>query len=470
MGILSTIRGWIKMLLGGRTKDVYGVTPITSDKLDSFISRAGAIYEGVPPWMGDDIRTINMAKAICSETARLATMGIGIHADGGPRAEWIQHQIDSTVYFNLRHWIEYAMAYGTAILKPNGDTVDIYLPGRFVVTDILAGEITGAVFMDHAYDRAADRYYTRLEYHRFLPGGNYAVSNRCFVSDTDHGSGKPCAIEITPWVGLAEDAEITGVDKPLFGVLRTPAANNIDIDSPMGLPIYADAIEELRDLDLAYTRNSDEIDDSRRIVMLDSDRLVTSGRSVKNTAAAFDQRRDELKLPKYVRMIHGDAREDVYHEINPALNTETRMTGINALLSQIGYKCGFSNGYFVFNESSGIATATQVEADQQRTVQLIKDVREKLTDALDGLVYALDKMADLYGYAPRGAFEMHYDFGDILYSFTEDKARWYGYVSAGRVPFWYYLVKFEGFSEADAKALEEMAAPQELEGLFNREE
>lgn len=458
------------MLLGGKTKDVYGVTTITSSKLDAFVAQSGAIYEGIPPWTGENIRTINMAKAICSETARLATMGIGIHADGGPRATWIQYQIDTTVYFNLRHWIEYAMAYGTAILKPNGDTVDLYLPGRFAVTDTAAGEIIGAVFQDTEYDQAAEKWYTRLEYHRFLPNGNYAVSNRCFVSDSENGNGKPCAIEITPWIGLAEDAEISGVDKPLFGVLRTPAANNIDIDSPMGLPIYADAIEELRDLDVAYTRNAHEIDDSRRMVLLDSDRLVASGSQVSKGAQAFEHEKKKLHLPEYVRMVHGDARETFYQEVNPSLNTEMRLKGINALLSQIGYKCGFSNGYFVFNESAGIATATQVEADQQRTVQLVKDVREKLTDALDGLVYALDKMADLYNYAPVGTFEMHYDFGDILYSATEDKARWYGYVTAGRVPFWYYLVKFEGFSEADAKALEEMAAPQEPEGLFNREE
>jgi hypothetical protein len=37
------------------------------------------------------------------------------------------------------------------------------------------------------------------------------------------------------------------------------------------------------------------------------------------------------------------------------------------------------------------------------------------------------------------------------------------------VPFWYYLVKFEGFSEADAKALEESAGPEEPEGLFGEE-
>ena len=61
-----------------------------------------------------------------------------------------------------------------------------------------------------------------------------------------------------------------------------------------------------------------------------------------------------------------------------------------------------------------------------------------------------------------------YDFGDITYNREEDRARWISYVNAGRVPFWYYLVKFEGYTEEDAKALEQKAKPKET--LFGEEE
>ena len=130
-------------------------------------------------------------------------------------------------------------------------------------------------------------------------------------------------------------------------------------------------------------------------------------------------------------------------------------------LPQIGYKCGFSNGYFVFNETTGIQTATGVEAEQQRTIQFIKDVRDKLQICMDDLIAALNIFADLYQLAPRGLYETVYDFGDITYNEDEDRARWYSYVTSNKIPFWYYLVKFEGFSEEEAKALEEEAQPKE---------
>lgn len=461
------------MLFKGKAEEIFDVKTINSGEMESFISRCASIYKGFPDWLDaeNDIRTINFAKAVCSETARLTTLAIGIQIDGSARAVWLQKQIDN-VYFQLRHWVEYGAAYGTAILKPNGKSIDLFLPGSFLITDQDDGKITGIIFHDQRISDNGKTYYNRFEYHRTDADGIYRISNRCYKGASRNATGEPISIEETPWAGLSEDVGIMNIEQPLYGVLRTPQANNIDSESPFGLPIFAEAIEELKDLDIAYSRNSGEIKDSQKIVLLDSDRLFPSGgEPVRNSIAAFANMRDRMQLPHYIRNVYGDGQETFYQEIVPQLNTDTRIQGINNLLSQIGYKCGFSNGYFVFNESSGIATATQVEADQQRTIQSIKDMRDKLENCLDGLIYALNAFADLYGLAPLGTYEVTYDFGDITYNREEDRARWYGYVTAGKIPFWYYLVKFEGFSEEDAKAIEQEAKAQQeaQEKLFPEE-
>ena len=166
-----------------------------------------------------------------------------------------------------------------------------------------------------------------------------------------------------------------------------------------------------------------------------------------------------MQLPDYVKMVYGNGQDEFYQEINPTLNTEVRIKGINNLLSQIGFKCGFSNGYFVFDEKTGMMTATEVEADDRRTIQLIKDIRDKIESCLDDLIYAVNVFADLYGLAPAGDYEVVYDFGDIVYNREEDKIRWWQYVQANKVPAWLYFVKFEGMSEDDAKAMVTEAAP-----------
>ena len=446
------------MILQSRTKEEFNIVPITSAEVDSILSHCGRIYSGQPDWVNDKdhVKTINFAKAICSETARLATMAIGIKVDGGSRAEWIQKQIDA-MYFQLRHWVEYGCAYGTIILKPNGNTVDIYTKGNFEITHQTGSMIDGAVFQDT--EQIGKKYYTRLEYHRF-EDGKYVITNRCYVGTSPNSTSEPISIEKTPWKGLEEEVSIENVEGPLFGVFRTPGANNVDPSSPYALPIFSDAIEELKDLDIAYSRNAKEIADSKRTILLDSDRLLPTGGKVNVSQSYFDHRRESMGLPDFVKAVEGNGMEPFYKEINPTLQTGTRISGINILLSQIGYKIGFSNGYFVFNEQSGIQTATGVEAEQQRTVQFVKDVRDKLESCMTGLIYALNVFADLYDLAPVGEYEVTYDFGDVTYNRDEDRARWFGYVTAGKVPFWMYLNKFEGYTEEEAKEIEKAAQPK----------
>lgn len=462
------------MIFKKQAEEDFNIQAAEFPEMESLINRCANIYRGTPEWLDDknNIKTINFAKSVCSETARLTTLAIGIQIDGSARAAWLQEQIDK-VYFQIRHWVEYGCAYGTVFIKPNGESLDVFTPVDVMIVDYDNQEIKGIIFKD-SYT-VGRKYYTRLEYHRFVETTvdgvttyPYYVSNRAYVSKSPQSIGDKIDLKQTKWADLMADtppilkANGEKLDGALYGVLRTPQANNVDISTPLGLPIFAEAIEELKDLDIAYSRNAKEILDSKRTVLADDRLLMPSGSPVSTmTPQAIEHRRSEMSLPDYVKNVFGQDEKEFYKEINPILNTDTRISGINALLSQLGYKIGFSNGYFVFNESSGIQTATGVEAEQQRTVQFIKDVRDKLESCLDEVIYALNVYADLYGLAPVGAYEVNYDFGDILYVRENDRARWWQYVTTNKVPAWLYFVKFEGMTEDEAKAMVKEAQPDE---------
>ena len=113
MGLLNKIRGWFSMLIKSKATDEFNIEPISSEQMRSWINECVNIYQGNPCWIdeNDHIDTIGFAKSLVSETARLATLGIGIKMDGSARADWLQEQIDR-IYFQLRHWVEYGCAYG----------------------------------------------------------------------------------------------------------------------------------------------------------------------------------------------------------------------------------------------------------------------------------------------------------------------------------------------------------------------
>ena len=470
------------MFFKKQAEEDFNIQAAEFPEMESLINRCANIYRGAPEWLDDEdnIKTINFAKTVCSETARLTTLAIGIQIGGSARATWLQKQINK-VYFQIRHWVEYGCAYGTVFIKPNGESLDVFTPADVMIVDYDNQEIKGIIFKD-SYT-VGRKYYTRLEYHRFVETTvdgvttyPYYVSNRAYVSKSPQSIGNKIDLKQTKWADLMADtppilkANGEKLDGPLFGVLRTPQANNVDISTPLGLRVFAEGIEELGDIDVAYSRNAGEIKDSQKIALLDDRLLMPSGTPVSAMSPrGMENRRNEMKLPHYVKNVFGQDEKEFYQEINPQLNTDARLAGINALLSQLSYKCGFSSGYFVFNEKTGMVTATQVEADDRRTIQFIKDVRDKLEDCLNGVIYALNVFADLYDLTPVGVYETTYDFGDITYNREEDRARWWQYVVQGKVPAWLFFVKFEGMTEEDAKAMVKEAQPDEPT-LFGDEE
>lgn len=477
MGIINTIKRWFGMVFTSKAKEVFDVKNITSAGMEAFIAKCSNIYHGRPEWVDleNNVKTINFAKFIASETAKLSTLGMTIVIEGNsPRVKELQKQIDEAKS-SIRDWVEYAAAYGTIILKPNGNSIDLVLPGDFIVTDERNGKISGIVFQNAEVSTDGKLFYTRLEYHRWIDDV-YVITNRCYEGKTRNDLGTMIDIKESPWSNLEEEVGITNLDAPLFGVMKMPGANSIDAESPLALPIYANAIEELQDLDIAYSRNAKEVWDSKRTVFLDADRLVPGKGAYANTITGRMETAKQMKLPDYVRILDGTGAGEIYQEVNPQLNTEMRIKGINALLSQIGFKCGFSNGYFVFNESTGFTTATQVTSDQARTIQMIEDVRNMIDTCIIDLVKAINAFEDLYG--DTGHIDIndtkstdevdrviHIHFTPIYTNKEEDRQRALQLTNSGYYPKWYYLHMWEGLSEEEAKALTEEAQPKE-QGLF----
>lgn len=473
MGIVSRIKEWWNKMFENEAKKAFGVATISSPEMDMEITKWLDTYRGFPWWVDEKerIKSIKFAKAVCSETARLTTLALEIKLDGDIRAEHLQQRVDGILMPRLRNWVEFGCASGTVIFKPNGNGADLVTPDRFrIVGKDGNGNISGIIFQD-TYQQG-DKYYTKLEYHRFKAGeketAHYMITNRVYRSYNGQSLGKECALEDTKWSNLQPEVAIKKqngeeLSSMLFGVFRMPVANDIDFDSPLGVSVFADAMEEMKDLDIAYSRYAGEIYDSESIELLD-DRLINeTGKKIGSGQS--------INLPHHVRNVYGNDTKDFYQAIERPLKTEERIRGINNQLSLVGYKCGYSNGYFVLDQKTGMVTATQVESDDRRTIQLIKDIRDSLQTAVTDYIYAESVFADLYNLAPAGTYDIDYSFGDITYNFEEDKLHHYNLACQGKFPWEEYYVKFLKYSRKEAKKLLEMAKKENKEsGLLEDDE
>ncbi|MCD8371788.1 MAG: hypothetical protein LUD27_00610 [Clostridia bacterium] len=442
------------------TGKVFGVDIISSDDMKQALKSWNEIVKAKPIWAGrDDIKTVNIAGLVSDTRAKLTTLDIGITVSGSPRAEYLQKVVDKMLKV-LPDRLSDGDSLGGMMIKFNGDGWDFVLPGNFGITAVNGEEITGAIFATNI--TRGINSFTRLEYHRF-EGDIYKVSNKAFRNSRTASGDVTLGVEVdlttvSEWAEIIPEAEISGLEHPLFAYYRVPGTNIVDRDSPLGLSVFAKAIAELRATDIAISRKDTEIEDSKHLTFV--------GQALVKNAQAKN-----IDLPRFVvglGMGVNDNDTSAIHEHVPTIQTDARIKDINFNLSLVGVKCGFSAGYFVLDGQTGMITATQVEADDRDTIQTIKTERDALRTAIEQAIYGADALATLYNLAPIGSYELNFNFGDITYNYEEDKASWRYYVSQGWMPIWKYFVKFEGMSEEEAKALVAEAADANMTDAAKR--
>lgn len=397
-----------------------------------------ADLDGTPPWANDQDRTINFAKAVTGEAARLATMGVSVELSGSARADWLQERLNEELIPFLRDMVDVGCAAGMFLLKPTPDSIGLYTPPEFTITAVdNRKRVIGVVL----YDTKAtpDYYYVKAEYHRY-DGTHYVVSNRAFrLTKGKTAASRANLDEVPDWVGILPDAVLDDT-APLFAVCTMPTPTT----STAALAVCPSMPTPCRSC-AGWTSHG----------RLWWTKFRIPGRSplwMTGCCASPAGKMFPCGCRAMCKTLPGSAAESFYQEIDRKLKTGERQTGINMLLQSLSTKCGFSEGYFSFNEKQGLATATQVEADDRRTIQRIKDIRDRIQNAVDDLIQALNDYADIYDLAPYGTYTVAYNFGDITYSYEEDRQNTKSLCQLGVLPWWMYLVRFEGFSEDDAKA------------------
>lgn len=471
MNIFTRVKEFIMNLFKISAEKEFNVDIISSDLMEMAQIEWQNIIKGRPYWMSKNVRTINFAKFLCYYTSKKTCLDLNVTISGSDRADYINQCIGAMIQKSIRDKVEDACGAGGIIFKPSGTynpagAIDYVMPGSFAVTEKNSnGDILGVIFIDRQIK--GDDYYTRLEYQHFTSsisddgegvGRTYTIENKAFRSKGSDSLGRSIALADVPeWKNIPESVTISNVEKPLFGYFKMPYNNTIDYTSPEGVAVFANCIEELRNLDVAWSRKDDEVDDSQHITFIDESALMKRD---KNTGD-----KERLELPRFVKGLRmGVEASNTVNEHVPTLLTEQRVADINSILSMISTKAGFSQGQFVLDRKTGITTATEIESDDSETVETITDMRNALKSAIKDLVYALDKYCDVFFNMPSGyinaldesvADEDVFYFKDLLASFEQDRTRAYQLMMNGVYSKRKYLKEYEGFND---KEIDEMFA------------
>lgn len=305
--------------------------------------------------------------------------------------------------------------------------------------------ITDCIFTFHKTHNR--KKYVHFQYHKLedVPGENrkqYVIENSIVENTT--GAGKELEPEqwneIPVFCGLAERME-TNSDKPLFIIDRLNLVNNVDEDStnPMGVSLFANAIDTIKKLDLEYDSYANEFSLGRKRIFVAPEFLT-----MQDGSAVFDPEDTVFyELPE--DYFKNSESKEAMHEVNMELRIDEHSKALNDDLNWLSLKCGFGTDRYKF-ENGGVKTATEViseNSDMYRSltkhelilervlIQLIQTIiRAGISIGIPGLVENTDiTIAFDDSIIEDKTTERQSDRQDVsmgVMGLAEYRAKWYG--------------------------------------------
>ncbi len=376
-------------------KKAIGVDTAVSAKMQAAQRQWKLIYE--------EKSGLHLGAAIAFEMARMVTIELHSKVSGSKRGEFLDKAYQEVIK-NIRIPVEYGCAKGGLVIKPyvskNQLKVDFIQGDSFFPTEFdESGNILGAVFVQSMTKNG--EYYTRLESHRKTKEG-YEISNRAFVSRDLNSLGSEIPLKnVTEWCDMAQSVEIANVDRPLFGYFRPAVANTIDPTSPVGVSVFANAVNLIEDANRQYERLLWEFESGERAL-------------VANSMAFRHDRDGKPKLPDKRLYRTLDVEDvDFFREWSPQLRGVEIADGLDKIFRRIEFNCGFAYGT-LSNIDGRDRTAEEIRNSKQRSYATISDNQKALKAALVDAVYAMDVWCTLYSLAPMGEYSISFDFDDSI--------------------------------------------------------
>lgn len=414
-------------------QDKYNYNPEVKDIMKSYIEQWKSWYKGNvrsfhnyfiyngKKKVNQHRFTMNMAKEISEEWADILwSEKCMIGVENEQDQENINTLInDLDLYVLINNVLEKAGALGTEatvasvydiISNEDGMTLDVSnAKTRIDLVDVdwifpltwNNKEITECAFGSVEYIKG--KKHIVLSVHLLNDQGNYVIKNHLF-SETNGN-----LTEVT----LEQDGSVSEFDTKSnikwFSIFRPLLTNNLFNSSPFGIPYYANAIDNLKAVDISFDALKNEIKDGRKRTFARADMFNYDDGIQK---MVFDPEDTTVyQLPS------GATKDDLIQSDTDALRTTELIDTLNTQLNMLGKKCGFGENYYHF-DGTALSTATAVISSNSKMFRR----KKKLEVGYESSIYDLF-MAVAYASTEFGQYDITTDGLKITFddSIAEDK-------------------------------------------------
>ena len=367
---------------------------------------------------------MNMAKKICEDWASLLIndrCSVKISDENGESfVKGVFNDSDFMGEANRLTETAFALGTGAAIIRLNGfmygggklkacedsKITFEYVDARHIFPiSVKNGRITEAAFVSECIHRGEKCAY--VETHK-LENGEYVITNEFYAPD----GGEYRKISDSSDSPDLPEVIHTGSPYPLFSILTPNIQNNYDPDSGMGVSVFADAVDCLKGVDLAFNNFCRDIKLGGKKVFL-SQSLVQRD-DYGNTITP-----DDVAQQLFVTLGDGDFTDHpMITEHNPQLRTDENALAVQWQLNYLAFRCGLGTHHYTFDiDGRTKLTATQYMGERQDMRQNLVKHQRNAKAFIIGVIRALLWCAkELYGIEADDGADITVTFDDSYFS------------------------------------------------------
>lgn len=362
----------------------------------------------------ENIAELNLTAMVASKISNIVCGDSTIEVTGtSPRVEYMQRTMKRVVD-RMSIIADRALGTGGVILKPytvgTEQYVDLLPQTRFFVVE-KRGEVpikvqfhadekydTELVSSPHAGLQQKDVLYVRLEYHTLAENGTYTIENKAMKD----GAIVPLA-SVSEWAEIPELITITGVNRMLFSFIKCPIDSRSSIDDFRGVPLTYGQDKLIRMILDVFNEIPDEYRNKKAFVGVDD--LLFNGSGGLPSQGIYRLFRTS-----------GKDKSSLFDLFSPEIRHTAYFDGIDKLMGLLEKAIGVNKGVLTDMETAD-ATATAIKRSTFDTFNLVAEIRKNIAIGMEQLAYAFDVQANAGNFAPRGDFDLSFDWS---YSLLED--------------------------------------------------
>jgi A118 family predicted phage portal protein len=290
--------------------------------------------------------------------------------------------------------------------------------------------ITECAFGSVEYNKGIK--YVILSVHKLNEQGNYIIYNHLF-RDTNGN-----LTEITEQQETMAEFDTKSKVK-WFSIFKPLLTNNLFDNSPFGIPHYANAIDNMRAVDIAFDALKNEIKDGRKRTFARAEMFNYDNGEQR---LVFDPEDTTIyQLPKNA------TKDDLIQTDSDDLRTDKQISTLNTSLNILGNKVGFGENHYHF-DGVNLSTATAVVSSNSKMFRRKKKLEVGYESAIYDLVMAICYASTTFGPYSISTDDMVIQFDDSIIEDKEAEAnRGMREVSAGLLSKVEYRMKIFGETE-----------------------